>query len=249
MPVFLDDLGEFGTTRFAIEDALKFHKTKPLSRQLEIETYTWDVLPDHLKTGDIVDYVSREIEWVAVSFSSATAIARVCHEGRFHRDGPHGSGHGPPHARSKARARRLQPHAPRRRSRWPMPARKSSARSPTLPRYGDAVYTMLADDAALEDVVFQSGGLLASLPKGGIHVCAGTHGIPVIRKIKAAHAENGQILVARPMLGRPELVVLRHRRRRRLRARRRDGEVQACCSTRSAGAPSRPAPIPKPRPP
>src|SRR5213592_3088523 len=64
VPVFLDDLGEFGTTRFAIEDALKFHKKKPLSRQLEIETYTWDVLPDHLKTGDIVDYVSRELEWV-----------------------------------------------------------------------------------------------------------------------------------------------------------------------------------------
>jgi hypothetical protein len=64
VPVFLDDLGEFGTTRFAIEDALKFHKQKPLSRQLEIETYTWDVLPDHLKTGDIVDYVCREIEWV-----------------------------------------------------------------------------------------------------------------------------------------------------------------------------------------
>ena len=33
-------------------------------RQLEIETYTWDVLPDHLKTGDIVDYVCRELEWV-----------------------------------------------------------------------------------------------------------------------------------------------------------------------------------------
>jgi hypothetical protein len=64
VPVFLDDLGEFGTTRFAIEAALKFHKSKPLSRQLEIETYTWDVLPDHLKTGDIVDYVCRELEWV-----------------------------------------------------------------------------------------------------------------------------------------------------------------------------------------
>jgi hypothetical protein len=64
VPVFLDDLGEFGTTRFAIEDALKFHKRRPLSRQLEIETYTWDVLPDHLKTGDIVDYVCRELEWV-----------------------------------------------------------------------------------------------------------------------------------------------------------------------------------------
>ena len=64
VPVFLDDLGPFLTTRFAIEDALRFHKVKPLSRQLEIETYTWDVLPDNLKTGDIVDYVCRELEWV-----------------------------------------------------------------------------------------------------------------------------------------------------------------------------------------
>jgi hypothetical protein len=64
VPVFLDDLGAFRTTRFAIEDALRFHKANPLSRQLEIETYTWDVLPDSLKTGDIVDYVCREIEWV-----------------------------------------------------------------------------------------------------------------------------------------------------------------------------------------
>ena len=64
VPVFLDELGPFRTTRFAIEEALRFHKAKPLSRQLEIETYTWDVLPDSLKTGDIVDYVCRELEWV-----------------------------------------------------------------------------------------------------------------------------------------------------------------------------------------
>jgi len=64
VPVFLDDLGAFRTTRFAIEDALAFHKANPVSRQLEIETYTWDVLPDSLKTGDIVDYVCRELEWV-----------------------------------------------------------------------------------------------------------------------------------------------------------------------------------------
>src|SRR5260370_26288883 len=64
VPVFLDELGPFRTTRFAIEEALRFHKQKPLSRQLEIETYTWDELPDNLKTGDIVDYVCRELEWV-----------------------------------------------------------------------------------------------------------------------------------------------------------------------------------------
>jgi sugar phosphate isomerase/epimerase len=65
VPVFLEDLGEFRTTRFAIENALDFHKAAPCSDQLEIETYTWDVLPDELKTGDIVDYVQRELEWVA----------------------------------------------------------------------------------------------------------------------------------------------------------------------------------------
>jgi len=65
VPVFLEKLGEhFRTTRFAIAEALAFHKARPLSAQLEIETYTWDVLPAHLKTGDIVDYVTLEIEWV-----------------------------------------------------------------------------------------------------------------------------------------------------------------------------------------
>jgi 3-hydroxyisobutyrate dehydrogenase-like beta-hydroxyacid dehydrogenase len=72
-------------------------------------------------------------------------------------------------------------------------------------RYGDVVYTMLADDTALEDVVSRQG-LLDALPKGGIHICAGTHGIPVIRKIKKIHADKGQVLVAAPMMGRPELV-------------------------------------------
>jgi hypothetical protein len=64
VPVFLDDIGAFKTTRFAIEDALAFHKKNKLSPQLEIETYTWDVLPAEMKTGDIVDYVQRELDWV-----------------------------------------------------------------------------------------------------------------------------------------------------------------------------------------
>jgi 3-hydroxyisobutyrate dehydrogenase-like beta-hydroxyacid dehydrogenase len=64
---------------------------------------------------------------------------------------------------------------------------------------------MLADDAALDDVMVRQG-LLDALPKGGIHVCAGTHGIPIIRRIKQAHADKGHLLVAAPMMGRPELV-------------------------------------------
>jgi len=70
VPVFLETLGEhFKTTRFAIAEALAFHRKNPLSAQLEIETYTWDVLPAHLKTGDIVDYVTLELEWVKSQFA------------------------------------------------------------------------------------------------------------------------------------------------------------------------------------
>jgi hypothetical protein len=64
VPVFHDELGPFRSTRFAIEEALALHRASPLSAQLEIETYTWDVLPEELRTGDIVDDVCRELDWV-----------------------------------------------------------------------------------------------------------------------------------------------------------------------------------------
>lgn len=64
VPVFLSEIGPFRTTRFGVEDALRLHRELPLSDHLEIETYTWDVLPEELKTGDIVDYVVRELEFV-----------------------------------------------------------------------------------------------------------------------------------------------------------------------------------------
>jgi hypothetical protein len=63
VPIFLDDLGELGTTRSSIEDALALHAATPVSDHLEVETYTWDVLPAHLKSGDIIDYVTRELRW------------------------------------------------------------------------------------------------------------------------------------------------------------------------------------------
>jgi 3-hydroxyisobutyrate dehydrogenase-like beta-hydroxyacid dehydrogenase len=72
--------------------------------------------------------------------------------------------------------------------------------------FGEAVFTMLADDAAVLEVVGGSGGLLQSLPQGGIHICAGTHSVAAITKLKALHAEAGQVLIATPMLGRPEVV-------------------------------------------
>jgi len=74
-----------------------------------------------------------------------------------------------------------------------------------LARHGDVTITMLADDPALEAVALHHGGLVQALPKGAIHMVMGTHGVDVIRRLGASHAEAGQILVAAPVLGRPDL--------------------------------------------
>ena len=72
--------------------------------------------------------------------------------------------------------------------------------------HGAIVFTMLADDAAVLEVVGQAGGLKELLPKGGIHICSGTHSVATIRKLAAVHGDAGQVLLAAPMLGRPEVV-------------------------------------------
>ena len=75
MPIFLDDLGKLRTTRQEIEAALVVHADVPLSDHLEIETYTWDVLPAHLKTGDITEYVCRELEWMRDALLTDAPVA------------------------------------------------------------------------------------------------------------------------------------------------------------------------------
>ena len=69
----------------------------------------------------------------------------------------------------------------------------------------DVVITMLADDAALEEIVLCDGGLLKSLPQGAIHLVMGTHGVDAIRALKQAHERAKQTLVAAPVLGRPDV--------------------------------------------
>ncbi|MGC2078810.1 MAG: NAD(P)-dependent oxidoreductase [Xanthobacteraceae bacterium] len=73
--------------------------------------------------------------------------------------------------------------------------------------YGEAVFTMLADDAAVIEVASKPGGLLESLPRGGVHICAGTHSVACITKLDELHGKAGQVLLATPMLGRPEVVL------------------------------------------
>lgn len=69
----------------------------------------------------------------------------------------------------------------------------------------DVVITMLADDAALEQVVRGDAAMLQSLAKGAIHLVMGTHGVAIIRELQQAHARANQTLVAAPVLGRPDI--------------------------------------------
>ena len=66
----------------------------------------------------------------------------------------------------------------------------------------DAVISMVTDDKALAEVVKE--GVVPGLPKGAIHVAMGTHSVAALREIQGAHDQGGQILVAAPVLGRPE---------------------------------------------
>jgi hypothetical protein len=66
----------------------------------------------------------------------------------------------------------------------------------------EVVFSMLTDDNALRDVLAQ--GMLEKLPKGAIHVPMGTHSVAALAEIDAKHKAAGQILVACPVLGRPD---------------------------------------------
>ncbi|MDW6020706.1 NAD(P)-dependent oxidoreductase [Mesorhizobium sp. BAC0120] len=69
---------------------------------------------------------------------------------------------------------------------------------------GDVVMTMLADDSAVESVVFDTGGIIDSLGAGGIHISSSTVSVALSERLAEAHAEAGQRFVAAPVFGRPD---------------------------------------------
>lgn len=63
VPIFLEKFGALFSTQDQIIKTLAYLKNKPISEHLEIETYTWDVLPEGLKQ-DLSSSIIREIEWI-----------------------------------------------------------------------------------------------------------------------------------------------------------------------------------------
>jgi 3-hydroxyisobutyrate dehydrogenase-like beta-hydroxyacid dehydrogenase len=70
---------------------------------------------------------------------------------------------------------------------------------------GEAVITMLADDDAASAVAFADGGLIASVPKGAIHISMSSISVALSKRLALAHAQAGQRYIAAPVFGRPDM--------------------------------------------
>jgi 3-hydroxyisobutyrate dehydrogenase-like beta-hydroxyacid dehydrogenase len=80
----------------------------------------------------------------------------------------------------------------------------TAARNVAEASTGEVVFTMLSDDAAVEDVAFGENGIVASLAPGATHVSSSTISVALSERLAAAHSEAGQQYAAAPVFGRPE---------------------------------------------
>jgi sugar phosphate isomerase/epimerase len=62
VPVFVDRYATFGSTQEELRRVLALTRERRLTPHLEIETYTWDVLPPELKL-DLAESIGREYAW------------------------------------------------------------------------------------------------------------------------------------------------------------------------------------------
>ena len=64
VPIFLERMQHFDTTQGFLKEILALQREAPFTRQLEVETYTWDVLPEQYRGVDVADAIARELNWV-----------------------------------------------------------------------------------------------------------------------------------------------------------------------------------------
>ena len=64
VPVFRERLGLFSNTQDYLRELLALVKKTAVSPHLEVETYTWDVLPEQYRREGVVAAVAREMQWV-----------------------------------------------------------------------------------------------------------------------------------------------------------------------------------------
>jgi hypothetical protein len=71
VPLFTGEFGPLGSTQDYVRTTVEAARRTPFTRHLEIETYTWDVLPEDLKIG-LADSIAREYDWALEAFSAVS---------------------------------------------------------------------------------------------------------------------------------------------------------------------------------
>ena len=64
VPVFMESAGLFATTQDVLADVLAAQRASGACRHLEVETYTWEVLPAELRDMPPAVAIARELDWV-----------------------------------------------------------------------------------------------------------------------------------------------------------------------------------------
>jgi len=64
VPIFLERMRDFDTTQAFLREILSLHAADPISDHLEVETYTWDVLPERYRGVPVSEAIARELNWV-----------------------------------------------------------------------------------------------------------------------------------------------------------------------------------------
>jgi sugar phosphate isomerase/epimerase len=64
VPVFLEAAGLLESTQPTLRQALECVRSRHISPHLEVETYTWSVLPAPLRQNSLVDAIAQELQWV-----------------------------------------------------------------------------------------------------------------------------------------------------------------------------------------
>jgi hypothetical protein len=63
VPISIQEIGVLESTQSDIVEVLNLQKSNPFTNHLEVETYTWEVLPEQLKLP-ITESISKELQWV-----------------------------------------------------------------------------------------------------------------------------------------------------------------------------------------
>lgn len=69
VPIFLERMEGFDTTQDFLREILALHAREPITEQLEVETYTWDVLPEQYRGVPVSEAIARELNWVCTELA------------------------------------------------------------------------------------------------------------------------------------------------------------------------------------